>query len=92
MLLHRTASQPLIEKLDLAKDKAGRILTNSHLLILGRENEYAIGDCANVEVETPVAFPPPPLFAGQWQRIGSVLAPGRTQGFCTWPAVRAGRL
>ncbi|MDX2129331.1 MAG: FAD-dependent oxidoreductase [Chloroherpetonaceae bacterium] len=47
-------SNPFIQKLPFEKDRNGRILTDSNLLIKGLEDIYAIGDCA-----TPSDFSQP---------------------------------
>ncbi len=45
---------PLIEKLDLPKDKDGLILVNSTLQVKGFENVFALGDIAKVQEVAPV--------------------------------------
>jgi demethylphylloquinone reductase len=45
---------PLIEKLDLPKDKNGLILVNQTLQVKGYENFFALGDIAKVEDVAPV--------------------------------------
>lgn len=45
---------PLVEKLDLPKDKSGLILVNQTLQVKGFENVFALGDIAKVEEVAPV--------------------------------------
>ncbi len=45
---------PLIEKLDLPKEKGGLISVNSFLQVKTRENVFALGDIARVEAVVPV--------------------------------------
>jgi NADH dehydrogenase len=45
---------PLIEKLDLPKDKSGLILVNQTLQVRDYENVFALGDIAKVEQVAPI--------------------------------------
>ena len=45
---------PLIEKLDLPKDKSGLILVNQTMQVKGFDNVFALGDIAKVEEVAPV--------------------------------------
>ncbi len=45
---------PLIEKLELPKDKSGLILVNQTMQVEGYENVFALGDIAKVEEIAPV--------------------------------------
>lgn len=45
---------PLIETLDLPKDKSGLLLTNQTMQVKGFENIFALGDIAKVEEVAPV--------------------------------------
>jgi len=45
---------PLIEKLDLPKDKSGLILVNQTMQVKTRENVFALGDIAKVEEVAPI--------------------------------------
>ena len=45
---------PLIEKLDLPKDKSGLILVNQTLQVMNYPNVFALGDIAKVEEVAPV--------------------------------------
>lgn len=41
------ARNPLVNNMDNEKDKAGRLLTDDHLQLLGSPGVYALGDCAH---------------------------------------------
>jgi NADH dehydrogenase len=43
-----SSPHPLIESLDLPRDKSGRLIADSFLAIVGAENVWALGDCALV--------------------------------------------
>ena len=42
----------MVEKLDLQKDRAGRVVIDSHMRVQGKKNVFAMGDCA-VDLEHP---------------------------------------
>lgn len=50
---------PLIEALDLPKAKNGRLLVDSGLRVEGREDVWALGDCASVPLPDGASFSPP---------------------------------
>ncbi len=56
------APVPFIDELPVEKDKAGRILIDEFLRIEGKEEIYAIGDCANMRGKE---FPPTAQVAQQ---------------------------
>jgi len=64
-------AHPLIEMLDLPKNRAGRILVTPELEVMGMEGVWALGDCA--QVPTPGAGAAPPT-AQHATRQAKVLA------------------
>ena len=51
-------AHPLIEALDLPKNKGGRILVNPELQVQGTPGVWALGDCASVPTPGGAAAPP----------------------------------
>ncbi len=65
---------PLVETLDVQKDKRGRILTDGTMLALGRSNVWAIGDCASIPDPKSKDGRPYPQLAQHALREAKVLA------------------
>ena len=65
---------PLVEQLDLPKDKKGRILTDGTLLATGRTDVWAIGDCASIPDPKSKDGRPYPQLAQHALREAKVLA------------------
>ena len=51
---------PLVARLGLPLDERGRVRVDSSLRVEGRENVWALGDCAHVPNETTPEHPDPP--------------------------------
>lgn len=60
----------LVGKLDVAKDRRGRILVDEHLRVKGRPGVYAVGDCTRLEYDGP----PVPALAQAAEQQGAVAA------------------
>lgn len=58
-----SSPHPLIESLDLPKDKRGRVKTDATLAVEGAENIWAVGDCAFVPMADGSPSPPTAQFA-----------------------------
>ncbi len=65
---------PLVEQLDLEKDKKGRILTADTMLARGRSDVWAIGDCASIPDPLSPDGRPYPQLAQHALREAKVLA------------------
>jgi NADH dehydrogenase len=60
----------LVRKLECDHDKAGRIIANNHLEILGFKDAFAIGDCASIkDPRTGNAYPPTAQHALRQARV-----------------------
>lgn len=54
-----TTIEPVIQQLECQHDKAGRILVDNHLKVLGHPNVYALGDCSSLtDPITGKPYPP----------------------------------
>ena len=65
---------PLVEQLDLAKDKKGRLVTADTMLCQGRTDAWAIGDCASIPDPNSKDGKPYPQLAQHALREAKVLA------------------
>ncbi len=54
-----SSPHPIIESLDLPRNKAGRLMANSFLEVEGAENVWALGDCAVVPLANGAGNSPP---------------------------------
>ena len=54
-----SSPHPIIESLDLPRDKSGRLTANSFLEVEGAENIWALGDCALVPIAGGLGVSPP---------------------------------
>src|SRR5919202_1339861 len=54
-----SSPHPVVESLDLPRDKSGRLVANSFLEVEGAENVWALGDCALVPTGDGTAASPP---------------------------------
>lgn len=54
-----SSPHPLVESLELPRDKSGRLVANSFLEVEGAENVWALGDCALVPAGGRAAASPP---------------------------------
>jgi NADH dehydrogenase len=54
-----SSPHPLVESLELPRDRSGRLIANSFLEVEGAENVWALGDCALVPVGDRAAASPP---------------------------------
>ena len=62
----------LVRKLECGHDKAGRIIANNHLEILGFKDAFALGDCASIkDPRTGNSYPPTVQYALRQARVGS---------------------
>jgi NADH:ubiquinone reductase (H+-translocating) len=60
----------LVRKLECDHDKAGRIIANNHLEILGFKDAFAIGDCASIkDPRTGNPYPPTAQHALRQARV-----------------------
>ena len=64
-----SSPHPLIDALDLPKDKRGRIKTDSTLAVEGAENVWAVGDCAFIPIADGNPSPPTAQFAIRQAKI-----------------------
>jgi NADH:quinone reductase (non-electrogenic) len=60
-----TKPNPLLDQLDVERDARGRVVTDAYLRIKGRENAWAVGDCASVAHPDGGTCPPVALYARQ---------------------------
>ena len=60
-----TKPNPLLETLDVERDSRGRVVTDEFLHVKGRENVWAVGDCASVPHPAGGTCPPVALYAEQ---------------------------
>jgi NADH dehydrogenase len=65
---------PLVEKLDLEKDKKGRIITDATMLVRGRNDVWALGDCAAIPNPKDPEGRPYPQLAQHALREAKLLA------------------
>jgi NADH:ubiquinone reductase (H+-translocating) len=54
-----SSPHPIIESLELPRDKSGRLTANSFLEVDGARNVWALGDCALVPIEGGLGTSPP---------------------------------
>jgi NADH:ubiquinone reductase (H+-translocating) len=54
-----SSPHPIVEGLDLPRDKSGRLTANSFLEVEGAENVWALGDCALVPIAGGLGTSPP---------------------------------
>lgn len=60
-----TKPNPVVEALDVEKDARGRIVTDELLRVRGRDNVWAVGDCASIPHPDGGTCPPVALYAEQ---------------------------
>ena len=60
-----TKPNPLLESLDVERDTRGRVVTDEFLRVKGREDVWAVGDCAAVPHPAGGTCPPVALYAEQ---------------------------
>ncbi|MGH9940846.1 MAG: FAD-dependent oxidoreductase [Pyrinomonadaceae bacterium] len=54
-----SSPHPIIESLDLPRDRSGKLTANSFLAVEGAENVWALGDCALVPIAGGLGTSPP---------------------------------
>jgi NADH dehydrogenase len=52
------APSPLVAGLPVEKDKKGRVMTDPTLRVIGRDNVWALGDCASIPDPSGKPYPP----------------------------------
>ena len=60
-----TKPNPLLDLLDVERDSRGRVVTDEFLRVKGREDVWAVGDCASVPHPDGGTCPPVALYAEQ---------------------------
>ena len=60
-----TKPNPLLDTLDVERDSRGRVVTDEFLRVRGREDLWAVGDCASIAHPDGGTCPPVALYAEQ---------------------------
>ncbi|MGZ4440967.1 MAG: NAD(P)/FAD-dependent oxidoreductase, partial [Gaiellaceae bacterium] len=60
-----TKPNPLLDTLDVERDSRGRVVTDEFLRVKGREDVWAVGDCASIPHPDGGTCPPVALYAEQ---------------------------